>query len=232
MVHESRRDNEYYEKQNQLNIRRIRALSEKKFESEKNYSKNFHKGDIVIADPDYKVEGNPFDYVYRGQVDCLKALKKYGGIVNDMESNRCLVEFLLLEGEKPSKCYFCKKRKFWFNNESIKRIELNNHEHLYKCTLSADREIFSEWNVLRYHKFIHELLERPWEERARMPWEHCLKSFSKIELYQVEVNFRLMNPLKLIFNGKAYYFNIGLVEPELTEKMIMNGEWGVYSCTN
>jgi hypothetical protein len=79
------------------------------------------------------------------------------------------------------------------------------------------------------HEIVGEYLSRGfWNTRELLPWEHCGKKFQKL-CVPMKRSF-LNDGIHLCnYNDKSYYFGIGLDEPEVTEDMLQNGYWCVYT---
>ena len=99
-----------------------------------------------------------------------------------------------------------------------------------------------KWNPnwekwIRYERMVHNLsneeinqiiMTTNWE-RKLFPWELYDKKF-----YNVTSDYALRDissgcVVFCRYNDKPYYFNIGTEEPEITEDMINNAYWAVYS---
>ena len=78
------------------------------------------------------------------------------------------------------------------------------------------------------HEILHDYISTGWWEREMLPWEHCGKTFSKVyckmsrECLKYDIHF-------CRYNDKPYYFGLGLEEPEVTDDMLENGYWAVYT---
>ena len=79
------------------------------------------------------------------------------------------------------------------------------------------------------HEIVGEYLSRGfWNTRKLLPWEHCGMKFQKIcfQMYRecLKSGIHLCN-----YQDKSYYFGLGLKEPEVTNDMLKNGTWLVYT---
>jgi hypothetical protein len=79
------------------------------------------------------------------------------------------------------------------------------------------------------HEQVHKYICSGWWNREMLPWEHCGMKFqrrcmpmSKIFLTTGDIHY-------CHYNDKIYYFGLGLKEPELTNDMLENGDWFVYT---
>ena len=79
------------------------------------------------------------------------------------------------------------------------------------------------------HEIVGEYLRRGfWNTRKLLSWEHCGKNFQKI--YFTMCREYLNSGIYLCnYQDKSYYFGIGLKEPEVTDDMLKNGIWLVYT---
>ena len=78
------------------------------------------------------------------------------------------------------------------------------------------------------HEILDEYLSSGWWNREMLPWEHCGMQFQKVcfKMYRacLESGIHRCN-----YNDKSYYFGLGLEEPEVTDDMLENGYWTVYT---
>ena len=78
------------------------------------------------------------------------------------------------------------------------------------------------------HDIINQYLSSNQWNRKMLPWEHCAMSFQKMcfpmnrDSLQYGIHF-------CRYNDKPYYFGIGLDEPEVTDDMLENATWLVYT---
>ena len=79
------------------------------------------------------------------------------------------------------------------------------------------------------NKTVDEILKTSWWERKMLSWEHCAMKFADITNDYVLRNIQMKSVLCCFYNEEVYYFNIGTPEPEITETMIANGKWQVYT---
>lgn len=79
------------------------------------------------------------------------------------------------------------------------------------------------------HEIVSEYLSGGfWNTRNLLPWEHCGKKFQKI-CVPMKREF-LSNGIHFCrYRDKPYYFGIELDEPEVTDDMLENGTWLVYT---
>jgi len=79
------------------------------------------------------------------------------------------------------------------------------------------------------HEIVSEYLSSGfWNTRNLLPWEHCGKAFQKIWV-PMKREF-LSNGIHFCrYRDKPYYFGIELDEPEVTDDMLENGTWLVYT---
>ena len=78
------------------------------------------------------------------------------------------------------------------------------------------------------HELLHNYLSSGWWNREMLPWKHCGMKFQKIcfPMYKecLKTGIHLCN-----YKEKSYYFGLGLNEPEVTDDMLKNGTWLVYT---
>lgn len=78
------------------------------------------------------------------------------------------------------------------------------------------------------HEVLGNYLCSGWWTREMLPWEHCGMRFQKVyfPMYRdcLKTDIHLCN-----YKGKSYYFGLGLEEPEVTDDMLKNGTWLVYT---
>ena len=78
------------------------------------------------------------------------------------------------------------------------------------------------------HETLHNYICSGWWNREMLPWEHCGMQFQKLcvpmQKEFLETGIYLCN-----YNDEPYYFGIGLAEPEVTDDMLKNGHWRVYT---
>lgn len=78
------------------------------------------------------------------------------------------------------------------------------------------------------HDVLKNYLNTFWWKRKMLPWEDCGKSFQKV--YSPMKRKLLNNGIYLCnYYDKLYYFGLGLDEPFVTNDMIKNGVWFVYT---
>lgn len=79
------------------------------------------------------------------------------------------------------------------------------------------------------HQVVSEYLQSGFlNTRKLLPWEHCGKKFQKI-CVPMKREF-LKNGIHFCrYQDKPYYFGIELDEPEVTDDMLENGTWLVYT---
>lgn len=75
------------------------------------------------------------------------------------------------------------------------------------------------------HKYLHSGLLNT---RKMLPWEHCGKTFQKM-CFQMKKELLNSGIYLCRYDSKPYYFGIGLDEPEVTNDMLENGTWLVYT---
>ena len=97
-----------------------------------------------------------------------------------------------------------------------------------------DREhpVYKMQKIIGCDKLTHEILDKyissGWWNREMLPWEHCGMAFQKVycpmrrESLKHDIHF-------CRYNDKPYYFGLGLEEPEVTDDMLENGYWAVYT---
>lgn len=86
--------------------------------------------------------------------------------------------------------------------------------------------------IIGCDELTHEVLDNyicsGWWTREMLPWEHCGMQFQKVyfPMYRdcLKTDIHLCN-----YNNKSYYFGLGLEEPEVTDDMLKNGTWLVYT---
>jgi len=79
------------------------------------------------------------------------------------------------------------------------------------------------------NKTVNEILQKDWWEREMLPWEHCGKEFHQISYHLIERNLQMKSILFCSYNNEPFYFNIGTEEPQITDKMKIEGYWAVYT---
>ena len=78
------------------------------------------------------------------------------------------------------------------------------------------------------HEVLHDYLHTEWWFRKMLPWEYCSKTFQKV-CFPMNREC-LNNDIYLCsYQDKPYYFGLGLKEPEVTDDMLENGAWFVYT---
>ena len=78
------------------------------------------------------------------------------------------------------------------------------------------------------HEVLDTYLSSGWWERAMLPWEHCGMHFEKI--YGPMSRLYLAGGIyKCRYHEKAFYFGLGLEEPFVTDDMVKNGIWLIYT---
>lgn len=79
------------------------------------------------------------------------------------------------------------------------------------------------------NKTVDKILKNSWRKRKMLSCEHCAQKFFDITNDYVLRNIEMKSVLRCYYNEDVYYFNIGTPEPEITETMIVNGKWQVYT---
>lgn len=79
------------------------------------------------------------------------------------------------------------------------------------------------------NKAVDEILKVPWFERKMLSWEHCGKKFYDITYDYILLNIEMKSVMRCYYKSQVFYFNIGNSEPKITESMIRNGKWQVYT---
>ena len=80
------------------------------------------------------------------------------------------------------------------------------------------------------HDAIHTYTRSGWWTREMLPWEHCAMSFQSLwQSVAMRKEFWGRNIYLCIHHEKPYYFGIGLEEPEVTDDLLKNGHWLVYT---
>lgn len=78
------------------------------------------------------------------------------------------------------------------------------------------------------HKVIDDYLRiGGWRDRKLLPWEHCAMHFEK--MYHKLDRERMCGIYSCLYEGKTYYYGIGLEEPVITDDMEQHGKWLVYT---
>ena len=78
------------------------------------------------------------------------------------------------------------------------------------------------------HADVQNYISSGWWNREMLPWEHCGMRFHKV--YGSMGRGSLKSGIHYCnYNDKPYYFGIGLDEPEVTDDMLENGYWAVYT---
>ena len=78
------------------------------------------------------------------------------------------------------------------------------------------------------HEILNEYLSRGWWEREMLPWEHCGKRFQEI-CVPMRKEYVTQEIHSCHYQDKVYYFGLGLDEPTITDDMIEQGVWFVYT---
>lgn len=78
------------------------------------------------------------------------------------------------------------------------------------------------------HEILEDYLSSGWWNREMLPWEHCGMSFQKL-CVPMSRSFLAGDIYNCVYNDKSYYFGLGLEEPEVTDDMLKNGTWLVYT---
>lgn len=95
------------------------------------------------------------------------------------------------------------------------------------------KELYDEMKrIIGCEELTHEILDNyicsGWWTREMLPWEHCGMQFQKVyfPMYRdcLKTDIHLCN-----YQDKSYYFGLGLKEPEVTDDMLKNGTWLVYT---
>ena len=87
--------------------------------------------------------------------------------------------------------------------------------------------------IIGYSELTHDVLDEyiysgGWWERKMLPWEHCSMRFQ--EVYGPMNRASLLNGIyRCDYYKKSFYFGIGLKEPSVSDDMLKNGKWFVYS---
>ena len=78
------------------------------------------------------------------------------------------------------------------------------------------------------HEILAEYLCTGWRDRKLFSWEHCGMHFEKMysPMCRQSLNFGVR---MCLYDGKTYYFGLGLEEPVVTDDMLKNGKWLVYT---
>ena len=78
------------------------------------------------------------------------------------------------------------------------------------------------------NEVLQEYLSTGWWTREMLPWEHCAMKFQRI--YGTMRRKCLGHDIYLCrYQDKPYYFGIGIEEPIVTDDMLENGTWLVYT---
>lgn len=90
---------------------------------------------------------------------------------------------------------------------------------------------FGQWEPMEYHEYITEVLQTTFWKRPMLPWEHSGMRFFEVEYFDgiTEGGVGLTSPVRVCYEGKCYYYNIGIEAPEPTEEMIAKGSWQIYT---
>lgn len=88
---------------------------------------------------------------------------------------------------------------------------------------------YIEEDSIMDNESVHKILQNDWWKRDLLPWEHAGKKFYDISVEYIIKNIERKTELRCFYNDQVYYFNIGTEEPEITEEMINNGKWQVYT---
>lgn len=78
------------------------------------------------------------------------------------------------------------------------------------------------------HEAVEEYLRPSAQTKAMLPWEHCAMGFYKISCGMSRGGLE-HGIHRCVYQGKAYYFGIGLDESVLSDEMLNYGVWSVYT---
>lgn len=78
-------------------------------------------------------------------------------------------------------------------------------------------------------KEINNYISTPSFERNLLPWEHCAMRFYGIKEPYISRNIAMAVILRCFYEEEVFFFNIGIDEPTITQEMILNGDWQVYT---
>lgn len=77
-------------------------------------------------------------------------------------------------------------------------------------------------------EILDDYISSGWWTREMLPWEHCGMDFQKV--YGSMSRICLTSGIhKCRYQGKSYYFGLGLDEPTVTDDMLENATWLVYT---
>ena len=78
------------------------------------------------------------------------------------------------------------------------------------------------------HEILNDYISSGWWNREMLPWEHCGMTFQKM-CVPMRASFLESDIHYCWYKDKPYYFGLGLEEPEVTDDMLQNGTWCVYT---
>lgn len=78
-------------------------------------------------------------------------------------------------------------------------------------------------------KEIQSYIDAPWYKRTLLPWEHCAMRFYEIEEPYISRDIAHGSILRCYYKEDVFFFNIGIDEPIITQEMILDGDWEVYT---
>ena len=78
------------------------------------------------------------------------------------------------------------------------------------------------------HEVLDNYLSTGWWTREMLPWEHSGMKFQKL-CVPMRKEFLKNDIHYCYYNDTPYYFGLGLKEPEVTDDMLKNGTWCVYT---
>ena len=78
------------------------------------------------------------------------------------------------------------------------------------------------------HEIISDFLKDYWTKREMLPWEHCAMKFQRMGV-PMKREFLSNGIYRCNYGKNSYFFGIDLDEPEITDDMLQNGTWLVYT---
>lgn len=78
------------------------------------------------------------------------------------------------------------------------------------------------------HAIVFWYIQAGWWQREMLSWEHVAMGFHKLNVPMKRILLE-SGIHYCLYNDSHYYFGIGLEEPIVTEDMLNNGVWFVYT---
>ena len=126
----------------------------------------------------------------------------------------------------PKDTFYCQN-----SDENIWDQECSNGYSYSSGRYDEENDQYWEERMQGLHETIHDYYRIKSWGRPMFKWEHCGKGFHAISGFdgiRHNVKHRLVI-YRCYHRGHVYYFSIDLPEPVITDDMIKNGEWEVYT---